>query len=589
MHPASAIYDLWVLYALYVLLVLSLASCASIQPPPGGPEDKTPPEIIEISPAPRSINVPRDTRLRFIFSTPLERATFQSAFNITPYVNGRIEYDWSGYDEVTVILPELLRENTTYSVSLSRDLKNRRGNTLDQSYQLIFSTGSLIDTSELAGVVFPSFNTKEAISMKDVFVFAYDITNRNADTLNFQTTPPDYITQPDDRGVYRFMAMKQLNRYRAFGLRDAFRNKLYDHGSDAFALPTRDVVLDSMVTAGFYLRLADLPDTVRPMLQDAEVLDSLHIRVRFSEGLDTQSLNASYFTIRSQRGDVPVDGVFVQEPDDRGNQVTLTLGAPLTVSTDYTVSANLENVTDLIGNRLIDSFAVTQLSTIETIRGADTLHFESFPITDSAREQSQMPDLSITFSDAVDRARFESAISLQDSLNKEVPLTFLWLDDARVKIRPRDTLAIKHWYTMRVNTNGVRSPSSFIATQRDTTLVRRFQTGDRKDNGKLSGVIQIADSLWTRSSSENLIVELIGIGHNERQIQHLGKRATAYTFDQVPRGKYRIRAYLSIDGSMRFESGSVMPWRFAAPNGDFPGEVDVRPRWAVDKVDFRVQ
>jgi hypothetical protein len=570
-------------------LVLCLASCASIQPPPGGPEDKTPPEIIEISPAPRSINVPRDTRLRFIFSTPLERATFQSAFNITPYVNGRIEYDWSGYDEVTVILPELLRENTTYSVSLSRDLKNRRGNTLDQAYQLIFSTGPLIDTSELAGVVFPSFNTKQAVSMKDVFIFAYDISNRNADTLNFQTTPPDYITQPDDRGVYRFMAMKQLNRYRAFGLRDAFRNKLYDHGTDAFALPTRDIVLDSMVTAGFYLRLADLPDTVRPMLQDAEVLDSLHLRMRFSEGLDTQSLNARYFTVRSQRGEVPVAGVFVKEPEDKGNQVTLTLGAPLAVSTDYTLTANLDSVMDVAGNRVIDSFAVTQISTLESIRAADTLHIEQLPFIDSAREQSQMPDLSITFNDAVDRARIESAISVHDSMKKEVPLSFLWLDDAHVKIRPRDTLALRHWYTMRINMAGVRSPSPFIATQGDTIIVRRFQTGDRKDNGKLSGVIQIADSLWSRSTSENLIVELIGIGHDERQIQRLGKRVTAYTFDQVPRGKYRIRAYLSLDGSMRFESGSIVPWRFAAPNGDFPGEVDVRPRWSVDKVDFRVQ
>jgi hypothetical protein len=564
-------------------------SCASIQPPPGGPEDKTPPEIIEISPAQRSINVPRDTRLRFIFSTPLERATFQSALNITPYVNGRIEYDWSGYDEVTVILPELLRENTTYSVSLSRDLKNRRGNTLDQPYQLIFSTGPIIDTSELAGVVFPPFSAKEAVNMKDVFVFAYDITSRNADTLNFQTTPPDYITQPDDRGVFRFQAMKQLNRYRAFGIRDAFRNKLYDHGSDAFALPTRDIVLDSMVTSGFYLRLADLPDTVRPMLQDAEVLDSLHIRVRFSEGIDTQSMNAKFFRVRSQQSETPVVGAFIDDPEDKGNQVTLTLGAPLTVNTDYTVSGDLDSIVDVTGNKLVDSFAVAPFSTIETIRGADTLHIEDLPLADSAKEQSQMPDLMVVLSDAVDRTRFETAITLQDSSRKEVALTFLWLDDARVKVRPRDTLAVKHWYTLRLNTAGLRSPSQFIATHADTIIVRRFQTGDRKDNGKLSGNIQIEDSLWSRSNSETLIVELIGIGSNEKQVQQLPKRATAYSFDQVPRGKHRVRAYLSLDGSMRFESGSVLPWRFAAPNGDFPGEVDVRPRWSVDKVDFKVQ
>jgi hypothetical protein len=571
------------------LLASIFVSCASIQPPPGGPEDKTPPEIIGISPEPRSINVDRDARLRFIFSTPLDRASFQSALTITPYVNGRVEYDWSGYDEVTVILPEPLRENTTYSVSLSRDLKNRRGNTLDQPYHLIFSTGPLIDTAELAGVIFPAFSATEAASMRDLFVFAYDLNGRNADTLNYQTTPPDYMTQPDDKGAYRFMAMKQSNRYRVSALRDAFRNRLYDHGTDAFAMPTRDVILDSMVTTGFYLRLADLPDTVRPMLQDAEVLDSLHIRVRFSEAIDTQSLNARYFTLRSSLGEIPVVGAFVGEPEKRGNQVTLTLGAPLRVSTNYTVSGNLDSITDQTGNRLIDSFAVAQFSTIEVIRGADTLHIESISVSDSIREFEQKPEVRITFSDAVARTQMQNSITLSDSSGREVPLSFLWLDDAHVVISTQDTLAIKHWYTIRVNTSGLRSPSSFVTSSKDTIIVRRFMTGDRRDNGKLSGNILIDDSLWSRSSTENLIVELIGIGHSERQTQQLARRVTSYTFDQVPRGKYRIRAYLSTDGSARFESGTVVPWRFASPNGDFPGEVDVRPRWAVDKVDFRVQ
>jgi hypothetical protein len=582
-------YDLWALFALCFLSASFFISCASIQPPPGGPEDKTPPEIIGISPEPRSINVARDTHLRFIFSTPLDRASFQSALTITPYVNGRVEYDWSGYDEVTVILPERLRENTTYSVSLSRDLKNRRGNTLDQPYHLIFSTGPLIDTAELAGVIFPAFSATEAASMRDLFVFAYDLNGRNADTLNYQTTPPDYMTQPDDKGTYRFMAMKQSNRYRVFALRDAFRNRLYDHGTDAFAMPTRDMILDSMVTTGFYLRLADLPDTVRPMLQDAEVLDSLHVRVRFSEAIDTQSLNARYFTLRSSPGEIPLVGAFIDEPEKRGNQVTLTLSAPLHVSTDYTISGSLDSITDLTGNPLVDSFAVTQFTTIETIRGADTLHIESISVSDSIREFEQKPDIALRFSDAVDRSKIESSITLADSTDHDMALSFLWLDDARLIIRTQDTLAIKHWYTLRVNTAGLRSPSAYIASAKDTMIVRRFLTGDRRDNGKLSGNILIDDSLWSRSSTESLIVELIGIGHSERQTQQLGRRLTNYTFDQVPRGKYRIRAYLSIDGSARFESGSVQPWRFASPNGDFPGEVDVRPRWAVDKVDFRVQ
>src|SRR5690242_1663633 len=105
----------------YILLmiVFCFTGCASIQPPPGGPEDKTPPTLDTVMPPQRSLNVPRDTKLHFIFTHNIDRASFTSALSITPYLSGPVKYNWDGYDEVTVILPEQLRENTTYVVSLT--------------------------------------------------------------------------------------------------------------------------------------------------------------------------------------------------------------------------------------------------------------------------------------------------------------------------------------------------------------------------------------------------------------------------------------------------------------------------------------
>jgi hypothetical protein len=577
------------LFALWVVSLFVLGSCASIQPPPGGPEDKTPPEILATSPEQRSLNVPTDTRIRFVFNSPLDRASFQTALTITPYVNGRIEYDWDGYDEVTVILPEPLKENTTYSVSLSRDLKNRRNNTLNEPYQLIFSTGPIIDTAELAGFVFPALTARSALVTRDIFVFGYDITSRNIDTLNFTTTPPDYITQPDERGMYRFLALKPGSRYRVFALQDAFRNRVYDHGSDAYGMPTRDIVLDSIVTRDMFIRMAALPDTIQPMLQDGDVRDSMHLRLRFTEAIDTQSLSPRYFRVRGPQGDIPVLGVFRDHPERRAGQVALLLASPVTPLAEYTAEALFDSIADLSGNRLIDSASRVTITAPENIRRDDTLHMEPIDIADSSRNVFEFPEISIVFSGAVDRAQFEQSVALTDTAGRSLSLTFLWLDDARVTVRPRDTLGIKQFYTLKINTAGVRSPSPLIPSAKDTTLIVRFETSDRRDNGRLTGTIRIADSLWARSTSQTLIVELIGASENLNQIKQLAPRQTAYEFSQVPRGKYRVRAYLSLDGTTRFDPGSIIPWRFAAPNGDFPGEVDVRPRWSVDKVDFDVR
>src|SRR5437870_10038779 len=112
--------------SLPVLFFLFLAGCASVQPPPGGPEDKTPPTLDTVMPHHRQLNVPRDTKLHFIFRQNIDRSSFMSALSVTPYLSGPVKYSWSGYDEVVVTLPEQLRENTTYVVSVSKDLKTRR-------------------------------------------------------------------------------------------------------------------------------------------------------------------------------------------------------------------------------------------------------------------------------------------------------------------------------------------------------------------------------------------------------------------------------------------------------------------------------
>ena len=80
-------------------------------------------------------------------------------------------------------LPEKLRANTTYTVSLGRDLKSHRGNALSTPLHLTFSTGPYIDTAQILGVVLPAFNAKQAPKFSDLFVFAYDITEHNTDSV----------------------------------------------------------------------------------------------------------------------------------------------------------------------------------------------------------------------------------------------------------------------------------------------------------------------------------------------------------------------------------------------------------------------
>src|ERR1035441_1360259 len=88
----------------YFLLAIILVSCASQQPPPGGPVDTTRPKIDSVFPAHRAVNVPTDTRLYFHFERDVDKPSFEQAFSITPYLTGTPKFHWSGHDEVYVVL-----------------------------------------------------------------------------------------------------------------------------------------------------------------------------------------------------------------------------------------------------------------------------------------------------------------------------------------------------------------------------------------------------------------------------------------------------------------------------------------------------
>jgi hypothetical protein len=68
------------------LSLLIAAACAVIQPPPGGPEDKTPPHIIGVYPAPDTTGIPTDAGIRVIFSEKVDEATFKERIRLYPPV-----------------------------------------------------------------------------------------------------------------------------------------------------------------------------------------------------------------------------------------------------------------------------------------------------------------------------------------------------------------------------------------------------------------------------------------------------------------------------------------------------------------------
>ena len=132
------------------VLVL-LAACARMGQPDGGWYDETPPRIVSTSPADKSVNVhAKKVYINFDEYIKIDNAT-ENVIVSPPQIEAP-EIKSQG-KRIVVTLKDSLKPNTTYTIDFSDAITdNNEGNPLG-NYTYSFSTGSAIDTMEIAGHV----------------------------------------------------------------------------------------------------------------------------------------------------------------------------------------------------------------------------------------------------------------------------------------------------------------------------------------------------------------------------------------------------------------------------------------------------
>ncbi len=572
--------SLWVLFLL-------LCGCAAIQPPPGGPEDKNPPAMDTTEPPQKALNVSRTPRIRFQFKQNVDRNSFAQAITITPYLPGVVKYNWYGYDEVQVELPDTLRKNTTYVITLTKDLKTLRGGPLKEPYQLLFSTGNEIDTGMITGHILPPIVLGGATDLKNVSVFAYDLSDKNGDTLHVDRVRPDYITQPSEKGEFNLKAMKIGHRYRFIAIIDEFRNRVYDNGIDGYGMPTSDATLSSQTLGGITMRLMPKNDTSRPQLQDYEVVDAYHIKAKFSKPIDSASVSGNNFIVLDSitATPIPIAAAYREAIDKKGGVVTLVLSKALTAHHSYLLRVDTTAIKDVANHTVAPEFASVAVLTTDLRDTFPLPKFGGFSFGDSTRGLPSDQQFLFGFSDAVDTFAFEKGLQLTDSTKKTVPLQFKWIDGTKVKVRA--ALLPKAYYKLSLPIPAVKSAATTSwGSIKDTTISASFFTGEQTEYGTVSGKIVIADSIL---QSGHLVVRLLSEEGVQAQIRQLPAGVTAYSFTAVDKGKYRVQAWLTTRADGGYEGGSPEPLRFALPSGDYPDLIDVRPRWTLENIDITLQ
>jgi hypothetical protein len=224
-------------------------------PPDGGPVDETPPRLLNDASTPNEQIRFRPEVIQLVFDewialkNPAQEVVVSPPTQRKPQVLARGKIVEIRFDE-----NEPWKDSTTYSIQFGKAITDRNEGNVSEGVQFVFSTGDVLDSLSVGGVVIDARSRKP---VDDVLVLLHRSDRDSAITLDL----PDYFARTDKEGRYRINYMRG-GEYRVFALRDRDNNFRYTQPAERLGwLPSPIQVPDTTDV----LPVLELPPAVRTL------------------------------------------------------------------------------------------------------------------------------------------------------------------------------------------------------------------------------------------------------------------------------------------------------------------------------------
>ncbi len=538
-------------------LAALFAQCAHVEAPSGGKVDKVPPQVKGVYPARSQTGVPLNTPIKVVFTEWMNENLGPADIQISPPVLGGLEWEMQG-DELEIRPRSPLDSGTTYTLLMSRDLKDLRNNPLDLPFSLTFSTGSALDSLTLSGQVLssqfknPPSSTRLGLYLKDPekrshFQFLTRVAQE--DSLQQDTVPrlwrefPLYQTSPDSSGLFTFKGLAP-GHYRLAAFVDGNRNGLINQEYEEIALYHQDLVLTQAETLKHPLVLSKL-EKVPFLITGIQPLGPHHVEIKFNNPLQ---LNFDTVEILTDSSSIYLDSnQWILRPS--GRILIMQFDSLLNGST-YTV--NTKSFSSIFGETL-DSlqwkFPFTWQSLLlpdknpiaeSSVRNGSTLY-----------EGQNAIDFHYTYPYQVLKGDSLFLISQRDTLTLQPQLTNAFT--RRIKWDKPLSLSTNYQIVQKIPPNDSLPEGARLR-------LLNFSTPDPLKVGYLT--LQNKNDEWISLS----------IRHLEEPFSDSLELQTkqSLTLGPLPEGPILITYYKDLNKNHRRELGSIHPYEVAEPVDIYP-------------------
>ena len=553
------------------MILIIVTGCAEIGPPPGGEVDVNGPMLIASLPADGELEVAATDRITLQFDERVVRPEQSKALFVFPRPETEPKLKWDA-DRVTIFFDQSFRENQTYIVTVSTELKDLRGNRLRGTSTVAFSTGDKIDSGRVAGRIAkgdkPTAGVVVALYPEQLW----------SDSVVYDSVYPSYVATTDKDGEFDLLYLPE-GTFRLIGFLDQNSDERFNPYREEFA------VVDRIVAIGRERELEDLNlgltklDTLSLDVTSVSVTNNNLVRVRLNKAIDPQQLKLQPERLGlipvADQGDTIRARGFVEDGDESTSTLTAYVGElPTGV---YNLSLSWDGLNPALVYDSIE-YAVREDKT-----DPEVLKFQ--PSGESI-EVSQV-DMALSFSEPLDSTVLTSQTFTLWQGETKVPLTYEWKDPMTLsfkagKMEPgRDyRLDVTEFEIVDLSENPLG----------DSLVSYSFSTQDEESMGSASGKVKLKLNEPTDAPVQLSFKQTDG-RLNRSIVLEAESRAddepdSREFLIHLPPGKYLVTGFFDRNGDGKRSLGSVLPYTTSETAEKSADTVVVRARFETAGLEF---
>ena len=536
-----------------VFIAILAFSCARQLSPSGGPDDKTGPSVVSISPKAESVNVPVNSRIIIDFS---EWISTKSGRSVSIFPPVPFQAKISG-KRLEIIPKTKFSDSTTYHIVITSILQDLHNNPITMPLSIVFSTGPSLDSGSIRGCV--NDPSRQNFQPKIALFRA----GQKSDTTLFGT--PSYLVQTDSSGFFRVSHIRS-GPYRVIAFVDANGDSRFQPVKEQLYLPQDSAITITGTVADSLVFFPAESDTGFPKITELKEVDKKIVIGKWDRVYDTTIFYPLSFSCESTEKSKQVK---------ISKTLLLSTGREFAVVLDDTLSKQqyklIYKIGPASGSQYLDTVNLNSTGVSDTSRAV--MRFSS-----PSNDADLQPSVRFVWSKPV---MFSDSIILRDSTGDSAAFVSNskgFSDTTEFKSQKR-LLPGKKYKVAILDSFGKDLGGKFLA-HKDSTDTSFIFTMTTIDADSLAGSVRGGMSCSYSDPVRKWIFKLFN-----RPAQYISNDSSGnFFYESVPAGKGSISYFSDRNENGVPDKGKLFPWKAPEPFYSLKDTIEARARWDVEGI-----